>query len=136
MSLSSERTIENAPLDLQSILSNPANLIFFNELMDQRIKEAKEEERRLGCRTGTSIDASELLSTDSPLTSSSQSSSASSSSSSANECNKALKINKSELSEWSDITLRDVYSAINKPNRYSLIAALETVQSTELIEIR
>ncbi len=93
MSLSSERTIENAPLDLQSILLNPANLIFFNELMDQRIKEAKEEERRLGSRTGTSIDASELLSTDSPLTSSSQSSSASSSSSSANECNTLVKYN-------------------------------------------
>jgi len=133
MSLSSERTIENVPLDLQSILSIPGNLVFFNELMDQRIK-AKEEERRQGSRTGTSIDASELLSTDSPLTISSQSSSGSSNS--ANKCNAALQINKMELSQWSEKTLRDVYSAINKPNRYSLIAALDTVMLTELLEIR
>jgi hypothetical protein len=135
MSLPTESIAANAPMDLHSIMSNPANLSFFNNLMDERIK-AKEEERRRDCRTGTSIDASGLQSTDSPLTFSSQSSNCYSvdSNSSANDYNAALQNNKNHLVTWSDKTLRDVYSIINKPDRYALIA--ESKKIVELIEIR
>jgi hypothetical protein len=68
---------QKTPLNLQSVLSDPANLIFLTDLMDERIKVKKEtERRRMESRTGTSIDdASGFQSTNSSLTSSSQRSS-------------------------------------------------------------
>jgi len=76
MSLFEERTSEqNTPLNLQSILSDPVNLNFLNNLMDERIKVKEEERRRMESRTGASIDTSGFQSTSSFFTNSSRRSS-------------------------------------------------------------
>ncbi len=118
-----------ASVDLVSLLSKPAVLIMLKGLIDKGIQEAREQ--IVSSRTGMSIDASGLESADSPLTNSSQSSS---SNSSVSVCNAAIDKNK-ELSEiWYATTLHDVYSKINKPDRYHDIAKGLGIQ--ELIDIR